>query len=374
MHGYPAAVGDWDELDLGERIRRHFGHHDHLYGVLFDAMGRDWAEGGITRTILADWQDAPAHQMVQLRLAAGLFRIVLRGDEPELAAFCPCLGGDRDRHEVWPVAREAMRRHVGELRGALELHPQTNEPARALALLVGLSEAVRRTGLTRVRLLEPGASAGLGLLVDRYRFEGDGWTAGPADADMVVSGCGGAGFEPAAFTVVERRGCDLAPVDAASAEGGRHLKSFVWPFHVERHARLDGALATLAAHPVRVDRAGAGAWVGEQLVAAPADPEVLTVVWHSVTRMYWPPAEAAAVTEAVRQARSRMPLAYVTMEDPGAASGSEPGLPVVELDGEPLAGCGHHGPPLTMRGPVSAGTRSGRTRPPGSPGPAATRC
>ena len=46
----------------------------------------------------------------------------------------------------------------------------------------------------------------------------------------------------------------------------------------------------------------------------PVDDDVLTVVWHSVTRMYWPVEETAAMDAAVEEARSRMPLAHVAME------------------------------------------------------------
>ena len=66
-------------------------------------------------------------------------------------------------------------------------------------------------------------------------------------------------------------------------------------------------------HPVVVDRAPASAWVAERL-ADPVDDDVLTVVWHSVTRLYWPTEETAAMTAAVDEARGRMPLVHVAME------------------------------------------------------------
>ena len=105
-------------------------------------------------------------------MLAGLFRIVLRGEEPQLRGFYPCLGGDLDPGDAWASVRPVLAVHVEELHESLTRTPQTNEPARTVALLVGLSEAVRRTGLRRVRLLEPGASAGLGLLLDGYRLAG----------------------------------------------------------------------------------------------------------------------------------------------------------------------------------------------------------
>lgn len=337
---------------LADHFRAHFGHRDHLYGVLLAEMADDWEAGGITRELFDGWEDAEARQFPQLRLLAGLFRIVLRGDAPQLEPFYPSLGGDADPEEAWSAVKPVLARYVEELQASLDETPQTNEPARTVALLVGLSEAVRRTGIRRVRLLEPGASAGLGLLVDRYRFVGDGWSAGPRDARLSVNGCGGTGFVPEEFEIVERRGCDLSPVDALTDDGAAYLRSFVWPWMLDRHARLDGALAALGAEPVSLDRESAATWVAARL-AEPVADDVLTVVWHSVTRLYWPLDETLAMTAAVDEARTRMPLAHVAMENPWRAGADRPSIeegamPQVELDGRTLASCGHHGPPLVL--------------------------
>ncbi|MGG5260417.1 DUF2332 domain-containing protein [Phycicoccus avicenniae] len=337
---------------LADRLREHFGHRDHLYGVLLAEMADDWDEGGLTRELFDGWEDAEARQFPQLRLLAGLFRLVLRGEAPQLVPYYACLGGDEDPADAWAAVRPVLAAHTEELRSALDEAPQTNEPARTVALLVGLSEAVRRTGIRRVRLLEPGASAGLGLLPDRYRYVGDGWSHGPADAPLVVEDCGAAGFAPEAFEVVDRRGCDVAPVDASSTDGATYLRSFVWPWMLERHVRLDGALAALRTTPVALDRARAADWVAARL-ADPVPDDVLTVVWHSVTRMYWPLEESLALEAAVTEARSRIPVSHISMENPWASDARVPDttpgrLPVVEVDGEVVASCGHHGPPVTL--------------------------
>jgi hypothetical protein len=339
-----------------ERLRAHFGDEHHLYGVLLAAMADDWEAGGVTRALFDGWEDVPARQFPQLRLLAGLFRIVLRGDAPQLEPFYPVLGGEADPDDAWRLVRPVLEAHLPELRESLTEAPQTNEPGRAVALLVGLTEAVCRTGIHRVRLLEPGASAGLNLLVDRYRFVGDDWVAGPEASPFVLHGCGAPGLRPEELTVVERRGCDVAPVDAATQEGARYLTSFVWPWMTARHARLAAALEVARAHPVAVDRARGAPWVAEQLAVAPEEG-VLTVVWHSVTRLYWPAEESRALAEAVAEARARMPLVHLGMEHPWPADGSEPVpragdevLPEVELDGEVLATCGHHGPPVRWVG------------------------
>ncbi|CCH79459.1 conserved hypothetical protein [Nostocoides japonicum T1-X7] len=139
----------------------------------------------------------------------------------------------------------------------------------------------------------------------------------------------------------------------AAPEGALRLRSFVWPWQLERHARLAAALDIVAEHPVAVDRASASAWLVPQL-ERPADPGVLTVVWHSVTRQYWPVAEIERVDAIVEEARPRMPLAHLSMEDSPTRSGGLTDVavdgPEVRVDGDLVARCHYHGPPVVLLG------------------------
>ena len=261
----------------------------------------------------------PPRAIVQLRLLAGIQRLVLTGRAPQLARYYPNLGGTEPAEHAWPDFEPVLREHVAELRAALEIAPQTNEPGRSVPLLVGLFDAVRRSGLTAVRLLEVGASAGLNLLVDRFFVAGDGWSYGPADSPLQLLDAVVGPVEPEPFTVIERRGCDLAPIDAASEEGRLRLTSFVWPHDLHRFQRLRAALEVAAAYPVIVDEAPAAEWLTQQL-AGPPEAGVLTVVWHSITRQYWPTAEVASVESILTEAGRRMPIAHIAMESPVLAS------------------------------------------------------
>ncbi len=202
-----------------------------------------------------------------------------------------------------------------------------------------------------MRLLELGASAGLNLNVDCYRVVGPGWCWGEPDPPVVLD-TQAAGVRPEAVAIVERRGCDLDPVDAAGPEGARYLTSFVWPFDLVRQARLAAALDMARAHPVTVDRAAASAWLPDQL-SEPVGEDVLTVVWASVTQQYWPGAEVAAVEDVVRRARGRIRLAWITLEGvpPTLARGgydvAEHGLQL-RVDGDVVARAHHHGLPVVL--------------------------
>jgi len=72
---------------LPEQFRHHFGHRQHLYGVLLDALADDLDAGGVTARLCRGYEEAPRAAAVQLRLLAGIFRIVLRGDAPQLEQF-----------------------------------------------------------------------------------------------------------------------------------------------------------------------------------------------------------------------------------------------------------------------------------------------
>lgn len=332
---------------LAERFRSHAGDERTLYGLAMRAMADDWESGGVVREICAGWDDAPAGSVVQLRLLAGVFRIVLRGQAPELAPYYGSLGGTQGPEGAWPVMRTVMSSHVAELSDALRVAPQTNEVGRSAALLVGIFEAVRRSGLTRVRLLEPGASAGLNLLVDRFRFENPSWSYGPVDSPLVLRDRIEGPVSAQRFSVISRRGCDLEPVDATTPEGQLRLVSFVWPFHIDRHERLRAAMTIAAEHRVEVDRAAAGEWLERMLGEEPPPDDVLTVVWQSVTRMYWPDQETARVAAAVESARGRMAVAHLAMEYPkDRPSGA--GQAELSLDGEVLGLVAHHGGAVTL--------------------------
>jgi hypothetical protein len=303
-------------ITLADRFRRHARMMpDGLYRTLLLAMAEDWQSGGVVAEICRDWAAAPGSAVVQLRLLAGIQRLVLSGAEPRLAVYYPNLGGTAAPDGAWQDFEPVLRRHVGELRAALAIAPQTNEPGRSVPLLLGLFDAVRRSGLPSVRLLELGASAGLNLLVDEFFIAGDGWSYGPATSPLWLVDAVDGPVTPVPFAVVQRRGCDLAPVDVSTAEGRLWLTSFVWPHHLHRHVRLRAALAIAESRPVVVDQASASSWLASVL-EPPAADGVLTVVWHSITRQYWPVEEIAATAWVLGTARSRMPIAHIAMESP----------------------------------------------------------
>ena len=75
----------WDRgLTLADRFRSHAGEASHLYGHAMRGMADDWEAGGPVRTVCAGYEQAPPGSALPLRLLAGVFRLVLTDQAPEL--------------------------------------------------------------------------------------------------------------------------------------------------------------------------------------------------------------------------------------------------------------------------------------------------
>jgi hypothetical protein len=294
-----------------------------FYATLLERLAEDAEEGGVTARVLAGHEDDPLDSILTLRLLGGVHRRVLSGLEPDLAAHYPSVGGDGDANAAVAPLLAVLDAQGDELRDGLARPPQTNEVGRA-APLVGALWHLQSIRALPVRLYEIGASAGLNLLADRFRFEADGHVTGPPGSPVVFHEAWRGATPPAGaqLEVVERLGCDRLPVDATSDEGALTLTSYVWPDQTERLDRLRGALAIVRELPVRVVRAGAAEFLAE---LAPVEG-TWTVVWHSVMWMYLDEAERAAVLahldRAGAEAAERAPVAHVGFEAPGLAAQS----------------------------------------------------
>ena len=299
-----------------------------FYGTLLEALAEDVEAKGPTARVLAGHEDDPVDSLISLRLLGGVHRRVLQGLEPLLAACYPSTGGDGDAEAAVAPFLDVLDAHTDELRGALARPPQTNEVGRAAPLVGALWHLQSIVGLP-VRLFEMGASGGLNLLADRFRFEGAGAT-GPADSPVVFEDAWVGNVPPTRpeLEVVERLGCDRDPVDAWSDEGALTLTSYVWPDQRERLARLRGALTLAHANPVTVVARSAAEFVG-QLTTEPA---TWTVLWHSVMWQYLDEAERDAVAAHLQRLGATCdhdaPLARIGFEPRRLAHGEDIGFEV----------------------------------------------
>lgn len=288
------------------------------------ALSPDTALG---RTIL-DWpgDPSPRGDSVALRLAGALHALVMSGRSPDLAAFYPSSrpDGRLDAAAAAGALTGVFERHEAFIDGFMKRAPQTNEVARSAVLYAGLIALADRTGAV-LDVLELGSSAGLNLLLDRYAHELGGRHAGTPGSSVRLAprwtGPSPQGPEP---RIVERRGCDLSPVDVRDADERLRLRSYVWADQAERLARLDAAVAIARADPPPLDRMDATDWVGLRLARPPREGAT-RVLMHSIAFQYLPAAGQARIRDAMEEAGSRAkeasPLAWLSFEQ--AAGGPE---------------------------------------------------
>ncbi len=319
-----------------------------LYAGLLERAAGDVENLGPTWEILRGHEDDPRFSVLGLRLLGGVNRLVLTGREPALA---DAYAGKGDIEQAWDLLRDALRRNSAELRESLDRPVQTNEVARCAALVFGFLAVAAETGLP-LSLLEVGASAGLNLRWDRYRYEADGFAWGRADSpvrlEFELSGTAPPELPPA-VEIQARRGCDTTPVDAATPEGRLTLLTYIWPDQTERIARAQAALAVAGELPVELDRAPAAAWAGQALTE-PA-PGRATVIYHSIVSQYLSDEERAAlfttIREAGEQATPDAPLAWLRMEPADDRANLELTLWPGGEDRH-LARVGYHGNPVEL--------------------------
>lgn len=291
-----------------------------LYGTLCRALLAALPDHAALRALARDFPGDPAKGFLAIRLLGGVHARVLAGEAPGLARFYPSAGGTPS----FPAAAEALLDEITRagdaLRPWIASFPQTNEVRRSAALLCGFLVVADATGLP-LRLLEIGASAGLNLGFEAfaYRLGPHRWGDAASAVRLESEWRGTAAGPPwhARVSVAERRGCDLAPVDAHDDDACRRLEAYVWPDQPERLANLRAAIAIARSRGVRVERSGAADFLARELAAPRAG--VASVVFHSVMWAYVPDAERAAITRTIEAAGARAtrdaPLAWVRLED-----------------------------------------------------------
>ena len=321
-----------------------------LYADVLGVVAKDVRNGGPIGRLLEPVAAAPFGDAVLLRLLAGLHLLVLEGRAPDLAAHFPSAGGEPGRRLARDVVA-TVEAHADELAVRLTQGVQTNEVGRSAALLGGYLE-IARQGLP-LRVLEVGASAGLNLAFDRYRYVSRDQAFGPVDSPLRFDRPWFIDAPDLAIPmeVAERRGCDVAPIRVDTEAGRQRLRSFVWPDQLDRLARLDGALAAIQGDAPVVDEATAPEWLAGQL--AVERPGICTVVAHSIMFQYLSVAARAEMVSLIESAGERAtaaaPVAWLRLE-PG---GDQAELRLTSWPGNEsrvLATSSYHGPPVVWRG------------------------
>ncbi|WP_404334837.1 DUF2332 domain-containing protein [Sphingomonas sp. MMS12-HWE2-04] len=294
--GYCAAMG----APITARVATVLGH----------SLTRDSETG---RRVL-DWPGEPVADALVLRLIGGLHALYRRGVAEIAPVFSAAV---TDEAEVAAILNRVFVEQDAELLPWLDGPPQTNEAGRSAGLMTGILHLAQRYG-PRVEVLEIGSSAGLNLLIGRYRFDLGGVRVGPEKSPVEIRPEWRGSPPPAVpVAIVSTRGVDIQPLDVSGDRDAERLQAYCWVDNVERQARLEKTLAMARAYGVDLVQGDAADWV-EARLAEPQAEGVTRVLMHSVVWQYLPPATqhriAVAMEAAGARATPKQPLGWVMME------------------------------------------------------------
>lgn len=278
--------------------------------VLGASLTRDTKTG---RRVL-DWPGEPVADALVLRLIGGLHALYRRG-VPEITPVFS--GAVTDETQVAAILHEIFVKYDAELLPWLDGPPQTNEAGRSAGLMTGILHLAQRYG-PKFEVLEIGSSAGLNLLIGRYRFDLDGVRPGPADSPVEIKPeWRGPPPPDAPVEIVSARGVDIQPLDLSGDRDAERLQAYCWVENVERQARLEKTIAMVLAEGVDLVQGDAADWV-EARLAEPQTEGVTRVLMHSVVWQYLPETAQRRIADTMLAAGERAtperPLGWVMME------------------------------------------------------------
>ncbi len=185
----------------------------------------DYCNGAPVRDLL----DAYQHYSRPALNLAGAFHYLALGGEPTLSKHYPTTGGDGDAKGAWAAARDILAHSTGRVEHLFRGVVQTNEPARSMPILGAFLFVASEISMP-IRIFEVGASAGLNLRFDCYRYAAADWQWGGSASPLVLCNRTRQGRPKhldARLTVVDRRGCDVSPIDTGRPDDILRLESFV---------------------------------------------------------------------------------------------------------------------------------------------------
>jgi hypothetical protein len=307
-------------LRLQSEVCREFGSP--FNGAMLAHMAADLEAGGPVGALLTPWKGASRRKVFDeaapIRLINAFTHLAAGDDVPELSRAYPRDGRPGDADAAWAAARALIASQHERLAAFMGHEPQTNEVRRSGVLLGGFLRVTAETGLP-LRCFELGASAGLNMLWDRFRYRlGEAaWGDPAATVRVPVDWTGPLPPLDARPQVIERAACDRRPTELADPAQQRRLMACIWPDQFDRLERSRAAIALALDEGLRVEPADALDWVRARVRPQPG---TATVLYHSIFWQYLPPDTraglTAAIAEAGAQATDAAPFAWLRMEPP----------------------------------------------------------
>ena len=192
-------------------------------------------------------------------LLSAVHFLLLGGAQHPLAAFYPSVSQTSEPvGDVYHHFREFCLEHTGAIQSLVSSRlGQTNEVRRCAHLLPAFGLIARRSAGAPLGLVEVGASAGLLLLWDKYRYDfGDrriyGDPTSPVQIKCELRGELRPRFPDPLPEISFRKGMDLHPVDLHDPDELLWLRACIWPEHRDRDELLQAAAGVWQRDPPEV--------------------------------------------------------------------------------------------------------------------------
>lgn len=250
---------------------------------LLEQAADDIERDGVVADLTRDWPGDPRSDALALRLAGALHAAVLTGRDERLAKLYPAPDEAWDLAKVWEAAADFLARDADWVRDFMQSPPQTNEVGRSCALAAAFLWLAKQAPAP-FHILELGASAGLNLNWDRFRFAEESWGRTAGDGPLIATEIEGAPPSWRDVGIATRAACDQTALNPDEADARMRLQAYVWADQFDRLDRLRAAIDVARSTPWRVEAADAGDWLEARLDGEL--PKGMSVIYHSIFLQY----------------------------------------------------------------------------------------
>lgn len=258
---------------------------------LYERLTRETAEDQDLLDIAAE---APNGQPSPQLLLAAVHALLLRGSEHRLAAYYPtCTDDPVDPATTDPVPafREFCLSNEKRIREIVSSRRvQTNAVGRSAVLFPAFECVATAETQLPLSLIEIGASAGLNLYWDRFRYEYEGYGAygdldSPVQIESAVRGDIDPPFPETVPDVGHRVGVDVNTLDVADPADTHWLRALVLPDQQWRHERFESAIGLVRDDPPRLVEGNAVDVLPEILPEVPDETGLCVFSTHTLYQL-----------------------------------------------------------------------------------------
>jgi len=264
-------------------------------------------------------RDADRATQVSNLLFGAVHFLLLSGIQHLLAAFYTSLTSTpRPPHAAAPYFRAFCGEHAAAIMQLVTTRRvQTNEVQRCTGLLPAFHLVAQQYPDRPLALVEIGASAGLHLLWDRYRYDygslgQTGDLHSPVQLTCAVTGPHTPSIPAQVPRIASRIGIDLLPVDINDEAATRWVRALIWPEQMDRAHLFTHALRVAQHHPPHVLTGDAADRLPAVLAALPQD--AIACVYHSYTLNQCPPTVRECILERLQAYAATRSLVRVSLE------------------------------------------------------------